>query len=443
MFAALDAAVAGVAELDMAGLAPAVRLRALERLETSRRLQAAIGHDVIHTLADEDATELGGIFPKVLADTLRISMAESRRRIRDATQLAPRLTLTGQELPPELPATAAAWHEGALDGEHLRVIQQFLRHLPKATPADVVENAEAFLARQARSLRPDQLAQLADRYAIMINPDGTFTDTDRAAQRSFTWSRQRPDGMSEAKLIATPQLRAYLEAWLARYAAPGMCNPDDQTPCTDGQPSDEATRTDLRDVGKRNHDALEVLARSQLGKPQLGTHHGLPVTVIVSTTLHELRAGAGVALTAGGTLIPMRDLIRMASHAYHYLAVFDEHTSRPLYLGRTRRTASPDQWIVLYTRDRGCTAPGCPVPGYHTEAHHMKPWSHGGLTDITNLTLACHPEHQLMDHGWTTQPRPDGTTEWIPPPHLNQPGRTNTYHHPERLLPDDPDDQSA
>ncbi len=57
-------------------------------------------------------------------------------------------------------------------------------------------------------------------------------------------------------------------------------------------------------------------------------HNGLPVTVIVSTTLQELTSGAGQAVTAGGTLLPMRDLIRMARHAYHYLAVFDEHDNR-------------------------------------------------------------------------------------------------------------------
>jgi len=76
------------------------------------------------------------------------------------------------------------------------------------------------------------------------------------------------------------------------------------------------------------------------------------VTVIVSTTLQEPAAGAGQAVTGGGTLLPMRDLIRMASHAYHYLAVVDEHQSRPLYLGRTRRIASADQRVVLYAKDR-------------------------------------------------------------------------------------------
>jgi hypothetical protein len=70
-------------------------------------------------------------------------------------------------------------------------------------------------------------------------------------------------------------------------------------------------------------------------------HHGLPVTVIVS----DHAAGGG------GTLLPVRDLIRMASHAYHYLAVFDEHQSRPLYLGRARRIASADQRVVLYAHE--------------------------------------------------------------------------------------------
>ncbi|WP_155728602.1 DUF222 domain-containing protein, partial [Mycobacterium avium] len=106
-------------------------------------------------------------------------------------------------------------------------------------------------------------------------------------------------------------------------------------------------------------DALNALVRSRLGDPKLGLHNGLPVTVIVSTTLRELTTGAGRAVTGGWTLLPMRDVIRMARHAYHYLAVFDEHSSRPLYLGRSRRVASPDQRVLRYAKDRGCTHPGC------------------------------------------------------------------------------------
>ena len=53
----------------------------------------------------------------------------------------------------------------------------------------------------------------------------------------------------------------------------------------------------------------------------------------MSTTLKELASGRGQAVTGGGTLLPMSDVIRLASHAYHYLVVFNRHTEIPLYLG--------------------------------------------------------------------------------------------------------------
>jgi hypothetical protein len=77
--------------------------------------------------------------------------------------------------------------------------------------------------------------------------------------------------MSTGKLIATPQLRAELDAWFAKFAAPGMANPDDHTPVINGEPSEDAARQDLRSHGQRQHDALGVLVRSQLGNPDLGT----------------------------------------------------------------------------------------------------------------------------------------------------------------------------
>jgi len=52
---------------------------------------------------------------------------------------------------------------------------------------------------------------------------------------------------------------------------------------------------------------------ASLGDPKLDMHNGLPETVIVSTTLQELTAGAGHLMTAAETLLPMRDLIRMAA----------------------------------------------------------------------------------------------------------------------------------
>lgn len=431
---ALDAAEAAIRRTNFDALSPAARLRVLDRMETSRRRQIAVSHDLIAGLANEDPADVGGPVHKVIADWLRISYSEARRRLKDAEQLSPRTTLTGQVLPPDLPATAHLWRDGILDGQHLRVIQTFFRELADTTPAATVEHAERFLAKRAAELRPDQLETAARRCALYVNPDGKFSDNDRARKRGFTWSGQQTDGMSVGKLIASPELRANIDAWLTKFAAPGMCNPDDESPCVSAEPTDEAASVDRRTPAQRQHDALNALVRCQLGDPKLGVHNGLPVTVIVSTTLEELTSGAGRAMTGGGTLLPMRDLIRMARSAYHYLAVFDDHQERPLYLGRTRRVASPDQRVVLYAKDRGCTHPGCDAPGYWCEVHHVEDWATGGSTDAHNLTFACTPHHRLIGKGWQTMSLANGRTAWIPPPHLDRGARTNDYHHPEGLF---------
>lgn len=373
-----------------------------------------------------------------LADVLRISPAEARRRVRNAAQLAPRTTLTGELLPPALPETAKVWHEGQIDGEHLEVIQKFFRNLPGHVPPVAVERAEKSLAEHARELRPDQLEKVAAQLSLVLNPDGVFSDEDRARKRSFTWGRQRPDGMREGKLVADPELQAEFEPWFAKFAAPGMCNPDDENPTI--TPSDEAVKRDSRTHGQRQHDALKALVRGQLGDPKLGQHNGLPVTVIATATVQDLQAKAGHAVTAGGTLLPIPDLIRMAAHAYHYLALFDGMNGRALWLGRTKRIASADQRIILHAKDRGCTRPGCDAPGYHSVVHHAaKDWKHGGNTDIQDLTLACPPDNELVETGgWETRKLPNGDTEWIPPPDLPMlRGGVNDYHHPERLLDND------
>lgn len=436
-FTALESAVQALGTVDWTALQVGELLEALTRLEAVRRQTTARACDLAAAVEDCDDETLGGVAHKVMADVLRSTVSDARRRTRDANELRPQTTLTGQSVAPVFPATAKAWHAGLLDVEHLRVIQKFFRDLPDGIHPSEIEKAEAFLAEKATELRPDQLAIVADRLAVQLNPDGTFSDEYRAAQRGFQWcGRQRPDGMSVGRLVATPELRAALEALFAKFAAPGMCNPDDQTPTVEGEPGPEVAARDRRLTAQRQHDALVAVTRSQLGNPALGKHNGLPVTIIATATVEQLSTASGYAVTGGGTLLPITDLIRMASHAYHYLCVFDKHTERAIYLGRSKRIASADQRIVLHAKDRGCTAPGCDIPGYLTEVHHVDEWATGGLTNIDRLTFACRGHHALIKaDGWKTLKRKDGTTEWVPPPHLPIKGGVNSYHHQERLLP--------
>ena len=416
------------------------RLRVLERWEQMRRWQPAVEHALINQLAEQAGlTELGGKLAPVLADRLRISRAEASRRMHEAEDLGERRALNGEPLEPVLPATAEAQRNGTIGGGHVAVIRSFWHRLPDFVDIETRQKAEAQLARLAGEHRPDELAKLADKLTDCLHPDGDFSDADRAKRRGITIGRQDLDGMSPISGYLTPEARATIDAVFAKLAAPGMCNSADDQPCISGTPSQATIQGDTRSAAQRNHDALLTAARALLASGELGQHNGLPASIIVSTTLQELEAGAGKALTGGGTLLPMSDVIRLAAHAHHYLAIFDRGTALALY--HTKRLASPAQRIVLYAKDRGCSFPGCDVPGYLCEVHHCDPYATNPVTDVNTLAFTCHPNHKLAEQGWTTRKNSHGDTEWIPPPHLDhgQP-RVNTFHHPEKLLRADEDD---
>ena len=444
MFDALDADLERALGLSFDALTTPERLAMLERCEKLRRRLPVVEHPLINQIAEQaNETELGGKLAWALANRLRISRGEASRRVHEAADLGERRALTGEPLPPPLPATAAAQRAGHLGAGHVAVIRGFCHRLPDLVDVETRTQAEAQLAQLGGQHRPDELAKLADKLTDCLNPDGTFTDNDRARRRGITIGRQDIDGMSPINGYLTPEARATLDAVLAKLAAPGMCHPSDATPCVDGTPAQDAIEHDARSTAQRNHDALTAAGRALLASGDLGQHNGLPATIIVTTTLRELEVGAGKALTGGGTLLPMGDVIRMASHAHHYLCIFDKGQAIALY--HTKRLASPGQRIVLHAKDRGCSFPNCDVPGYFTEVHHVTPYAQCRTTDVNDLTFGCGGHHPLAEEGWTTRKLKNGDTEWIPPPHLDygQP-RTNPFHHPEKLLrADDEDDDVA
>jgi hypothetical protein len=425
-------------------LSTAERCALSAQWERLLRSQAVVGHRLVAGLAEAPVAELGETsVAAALSTLLRISRSEANRRVRQAADLAPRRALTGEVLAPVLAGTAAAQASGAIGAEQVRIIRRFFDHLPSFVGYDAREAAEAQLASLACRLTPEELRVAADRLAMLLDQDGELTDADRARRRYLVLGKQQTDGMSELRGLLDPEGRAAVEAVFAKWAAPGMCNPDDEAPCVDGDPSAEAMNGDTRSGGQRHHDALKALCRAMLASGTLGSHNGLPVTMVITTTLQDLQSGKGHAVTGGGSLLPMSDVIRQAAAAHHYLAVFDNHTAEPLYLGRAKRLASKAQRIVLYAKDRGCTRPGCSAPAYHSQVHHaVADWAHGGQTNITDETLACGPDNRrVKPGGWTTRKREDGRTEWIPPPQLDTgQARVNNYHHPERYLIDDEDD---
>lgn len=437
---AFDDDVDRLCALSFDALTTPERLRALERLERAHRRLRTPQHALINQLsAQASPEEVGGSLRVGLADRLRITKAEAARRIEEAADLGERRALTGESLAPRLSATATGQRDGLIGDGHVTVIRGFLAHLPDAIDALTRQAAEADLAAKAAGYRPDELARYARRVMDWLHPDGELSDAERARKRGIALGAQEFDGMSRISGLVTPELRAAIEAMLAKLAAPGVCNPDDEIPVVDATPDEDAVHRDTRSTAQRTHDAFLAGLRGLLASGNLGQHNGLPVSIVVSTTLADLEAAAGKALTAGGTLVPMSDVIRWAGHAHHYLAIFDKGRSLALY--HTKRIASPAQRIMLYPKDRGCSRPGCDAPAYHSQVHHVRGWTTTRRTDIDDLTLACGPDNRLAETGWTTRTNARGETEWIPPPHLDrgQP-RTNAYHHPERFLRNDDDE---
>ncbi|WP_156751608.1 DUF222 domain-containing protein, partial [Mycobacterium sp. 1245111.1] len=223
----LRAYVKRTLDLTFDALTTPERLNVLESLEVFRRELPAAEHALINELAGVEPSELGGKLAAVLANRLRITRAEASRRVHEAADLGERRALNGEPLEPVLPATAAAQRNGDLGPAHVAVIRSFWQRVPDFVDIETRVRAEAQLARLGREHRPDELARLADKLMDCLNPDGDFSDVDRAKRRGLTIGRQDIAGMSPINGWLTPEARATLDAVFAKLAAPGMCNPDD------------------------------------------------------------------------------------------------------------------------------------------------------------------------------------------------------------------------
>ncbi|MGB3286360.1 13E12 repeat family protein [Mycolicibacter algericus] len=427
------------ADTDIVG--NAFRVEIAERLETQHRVNRGLSYRIFGEIADPaDGPE----DPRMPADTkvsdllwsrLRITRGEIRRRFRIAARIRPRRSLTGPPVPAELPEVGAAVEAGAIGDDHIAAITNALDVLPAKVAATDREDAQRTLVHHATQQDAKFVTAVGHRIADTINPDGNYSDEDRARRRNLVLGRQGPDGMSRVTGCIDPEARAYLEAIVAAVR-PGHRQPD------------APEQRDSRTSGQRAHDALKLGLRHGIESGAMGTHRGVPVTVIVTTKLAELNQAAHAlsdpafpmptpARTGGGSRLPMRDLIRMAANSIHYLAVFDNHSERPLYLGRSRRIATLDQRIICHARDRGCTRPNCPEPGYHCEVHHCTEWSKGGRTDADALYFACGCDHGAHTRGdLQTHVTKRGRLAWTDG---TGPPRINHLHHPDELLDTDKD----
>ncbi|NMO88278.1 HNH endonuclease signature motif containing protein [Actinomycetospora sp. TBRC 11914] len=111
---------------------------------------------------------------RFLEELWRLDHAHARHLLRHAEQALPLVALSGQDLPPRLPASAAAAADGAIGEEHLRVLVRAMDRiiaLEDIEPAQVTA-AEDLLASSARQLSPHGLERVAARLLATLDPDG-------------------------------------------------------------------------------------------------------------------------------------------------------------------------------------------------------------------------------------------------------------------------------
>ncbi|WP_330179607.1 HNH endonuclease [Nocardia sp. NBC_01503] len=444
-------------------------------VETALRQLETVKHRLIAETERRSLAERNG-FRKTsvyLERTLRLSHADALARVRAAEKLSPQVTQQGVDVGPELRYVALAQAEGVISVDHARRIAWIIGRLPEVATAAERENAELILTDYAREGSPDVLPGLGEEIMARIDPDGTLTrDRDRQRRRGLSLGKQRVDGMSQLSGEITPELRALLDPLLAKFARPGMCNPEDPhsphpgtaaahaaagaTPAHDSiaatanadaaddvnDVSDiEALRAaaarDTRTAAQRNHDALLAILGLGVDTSALGTHRGVPVAAIITMTLAEVEQAAGVATTATGGTVSIPEALRLAQGSRPWLAIFDG-AGRPLRLGRGRRLASAAQRLALIAAEKGCTRPGCGAPASISAVHHVTEYAKEGRTDIENLTLACDSCHALIHDGpggWKTVRLPSdhrfaGRTGWIAPPSVDSSGvpKVNQRH---------------
>jgi hypothetical protein len=416
----------------------AFRVEMAERLETQQRTNRGLMYRVFGEMADPP--DEVGLVPAVrdrLWARLRIPPREIKRRMKLAARITARRQLAGPPLPPELPLVAEAVESGTIGEDHLRTICHAIDVLPSCVSDTDRHDVETSLVREATKNDAEIVKAAARHIDAIFNPDGDYDEADRARRRGLQLGTQGPDGMSRLSGWIDPETRCYVEAVTAAVR-PGRHLPDGTV----------AEIRDERNGAQRCHDGIKLGLKAGIADGGLGTHRGHPVTVIVRTTLAELNQAAHAvsnpdlpmpppARTGGDTALPMRDLIRMAADGIHYLAVFDSHSDRPLYLGRQTRIATTDQRMICYARDGGCTHPNCLEPGYHCEVHHSPDWWPNGATDADKLFFACGPDHDLVSDGHRqTIVTETGRLAWTDG--ANSP-EINHAHHPEELLHGDPD----
>lgn len=305
---------------------------------------------------------------------------------------------TGRRLE-QLPATAAAFVDGAISATHTRVITRAMTpgRIAKAADAGIdLAESDQILADLARATAPNETARGVARWVAGVDPDGAL-DEAADTRRRFTMA---------PGLDGRVHLRGELDAVGGEYlhtALGALMNGD--------RPAG-----DSRCHAERQADALVALARGALDGGMLPGVRGERPHVRVTIDVMALCAERGAAGFAGGSLgwagpINPETARRLACDA-GVSRMLTGPGGLPLDVGREQRTASAGIRRAIEIRDGHCVFAGCDVLPEWCDVHHVIHWAHGGPTSCDNGALLCERHHTSCHEGGFSIRRDPGTDRW-------------------------------
>jgi hypothetical protein len=290
-----------------------------------------------------------------------------------------------------------------------RAIARALDDLPADLDPELLAKAEAHLVAEAAHFDPKRLRVLGRKVLEVVAPDvhddherKRLADEEARARRTTSLTmRRRGDGTTDLHVRVADAVAGRLRTYLDAYTAPRRGHPAGESEVTDPDTGRRLSAAQLR--GHAFCALLESIPADGLPR------HGGGATSVVVTIDHDtLRTQLGAAGLDTGERITAGEAVRLACHAAILPLVLDGK-GQPLHLGRARRLFSAAQRTAMAVRDRECRTHGCTIPATWCEAHHRRPWSRGGRTDLDDGLLLCSwHHHRAHDPAYRTDVMPNG-----------------------------------
>jgi hypothetical protein len=275
-------------------------------------------------------------------------------------------------------------------------IVRFERDLAAVADPEHLAEVVSSLVEHAPTLDEVLIGRLTSRAQATLRPPADQERLEQSQRAGRALSRVGcTAGMVEYRLRLDPEGAAWLDAAIDPLARP---RPD--------LAWDGSRGRDPRSAPCRRADALLELVGRAMADPE-GAPRTEKATLLVTMSLETLLGHAhGSGLAANDAVLSAAVVRRLACDAGVIPAVLAAD-GEVLDLGRRTRLFTPSQKRALSLRDGGCTFPGCTIPPQWADAHHVRHWTHGGATDLSNAALLCPRHHTLVhqrDLGATVTP---------------------------------------